>query len=337
MAAGRKRARCAIVGLGRIGSTLEEDRLREKPASHAGAVAASRDCLLVAGCDLRADRREAFARRWGCRSLYAEARQMIQRHTPDILHLATPPESHLELVRLAAAAGVPVVICEKPLAPSSAKAREAVSLCRAAGTALLVNHERRYSRDYLLARERIHSGGLGGLASISGRLHMGGSQPPAEILWRDGTHLLDALRFLTGGEIEVSHAAGDPAAAGGVLQVLFRAGGVPGSLEASGGFEPLVFELDLFFTRGRLRVGNGLYEEWLSVPSPFYEGFHSLRRLRVPAPRRSGYFRGMLADAVGVLRQPGRRPVSDGQDGLAAVEAIEEILRRCGPDPEPAG
>jgi hypothetical protein len=75
-----------------------------------------------------------------------------------------------------------------------------------------------------------------------------------------------------------------------------------------------------------LRIGNGLYEEWENRPSPYYERFHSLRRSRVKPPRRTGYFRGMLADAVAVLRQPGRKPVSSGEDGLAAVEAIERIL-----------
>jgi len=324
--AGAKRARCAIVGLGRIGSILEEDRLREKPASHAGAVAANRECELEAGCDLRPERREAFARRWGCRSVYADARSLLVRHSPDILHVATPPESHLELVRLAAEAGVPVVICEKPLARSAAEGRQIVELCREAGTALLVNHERRYSRDYRLARELITCGRFGELVAVSSRLHMGRGHAPADILWDDGTHLLDALRFLTGRELEALAASGDAGSPGGVLQILLRAGGVPVSLEIGGLLEPLVFELDLLFTRGRLRIGNGLYEEWQSVSSPYYEGFHSLRRLRAAPPRRTGYFLGMLADAVAVLRQPGRRPVSSGEDGLAAVEAIERIL-----------
>jgi predicted dehydrogenase len=157
---------------------------------------------------------------------------------------------------------------------------------------------------------------------------MGRGHPAADILWDDGTHLLDALRFLSGGELEVLYACGEARSPGGVLQVLLKAAGVPAALECSGRLEPLVFELDLCFTRGRLRIGNGLYEEWASSPSPYYQGFRSLARLRRRAPRRTGYFSGMLADAVAVLRQPGRRPVSSGEDGLAAEEAIERILGR---------
>jgi len=322
---GLPRARCAIVGLGRIGSLLEEDRLREKPATHAGAVHASRDCVLAAGCDLSAERREAFARRWGCRRLYEDAGRMLAQQAPDILHVATPPESHLELVSLAAAARVPVVICEKPLTRGAEAARRIVELCRESGTALLVNHERRYARDYRQAREQVASGRFGELRAITGRLHAG-FRPAADVLWDDGTHLLDALRFLTGSELEPLQACGPADGPAGVLQVLLRAGGVPVSLQVGGGLEPLVFELDLCFRRGRLRIGNGLYEEWASSPSPYYQGFRSLARLRRRAPRRTGYFSGMLADAVTVLREPGRRPVSSGEDGLAAEEAIERIL-----------
>jgi hypothetical protein len=37
----------AIVGLGRIAGMLEEDSLREKPCTHAGAITANSDCVLV--------------------------------------------------------------------------------------------------------------------------------------------------------------------------------------------------------------------------------------------------------------------------------------------------
>jgi len=319
------RARCAIIGLGRIGSTLEDDRLREIQASHAGAVRGSPDCVLAAGCDLEAGRRAAFTRRWGRVRVYGDAGEMLARETPDILHIATPAESHLELVRLAAARRVPVVVCEKPLALNAGDAREAVRECRRAGSALLVNHERRYSRDYRQARLRVEEGRYGELLSLSARLYMGRGRPAGDILWSDGTHLLDAIRFLTGGEIQVLQVAGQLLEGPGVFQALCRAGRVPVSLEVSGGCDALVFELDLAFARGRLRIGNGLYEEWGSEPSPWYEGFRSLRQRRVRRFRRTGYFTGLVADAVAVLRSPGRVPLSSGEDGLAAVEAVEAL------------
>ena len=43
--------KAAVVGLGRIGSLLEDDRLREKPCTHAGAAAANPGLILCAGKD----------------------------------------------------------------------------------------------------------------------------------------------------------------------------------------------------------------------------------------------------------------------------------------------
>lgn len=321
--------RCAVVGLGRIGSTLEDDLLREKPASHAGAIRASRDCRLVAGCDLRKDRREAFARRWRCPAVYGDLPSMIRASQPDILHLATPAETHAALITEAAALRVPLIICEKPLCPSSAEARAAVEACRVGGSILMVNHERRYSRDYRRALELVQHRTYGELLSLHARLYMGRGQPLGAVLLEDGTHMVDVVRFLTGGELEIRHAQGDPGSRAGALQVLFACAGADGFLEVSVRHEALGFELELGFERGRLRIGNGVYEERVSGPSPHYEGLCSLRPVRTRPWRKTGYFADMLADAVAALREPGHTPVSTGEDGLHAVEAIEAILERA--------
>ena len=112
----KAKIRCAIVGLGRIGSTLEDDRLREKPCTHAGAIMQNDECALVGGCDVSSERRVSFSKRWGCRAVYSTVEKLIKHTKPDILHIATPPETHLEIVEQSVNSGVRLIICEKPLA-----------------------------------------------------------------------------------------------------------------------------------------------------------------------------------------------------------------------------
>ncbi|GHT90813.1 hypothetical protein FACS1894140_0100 [Spirochaetia bacterium] len=119
----------AIIGLGRIASLLEDDERREKPCTHAGAIAANPDCRLIAGADTAEDRRRLFAERWNV-PVYADAAAMLAKHKPGILVIATHPDSHARYCRLAAAHGVPVVICEKPLADGLRKARVKYSLAQ---------------------------------------------------------------------------------------------------------------------------------------------------------------------------------------------------------------
>jgi predicted dehydrogenase len=137
-----EKIRAAIVGLGRIASLLEDDAKREKPCTHAGAIAASPDCVLAGGADTAADRREAFAHRYHC-PVYSDAEQMLRELTPHVLHIATHPDSHLHYVLLAARYGVKVVVCEKPLARTFAESRKIAALHARGATKIITNHERR--------------------------------------------------------------------------------------------------------------------------------------------------------------------------------------------------
>jgi len=72
-----ERIKAAGVGLGRIASLLEEDARREKPCTHAGAIAVNKDCALSGGCDIDEERRGLFAQRWGV-PVYSDAAEMIR-------------------------------------------------------------------------------------------------------------------------------------------------------------------------------------------------------------------------------------------------------------------
>lgn len=330
---GRK-IRSAIVGLGRIASTLEDDPLREKPATHAGAVAASPDLILVGGADPDPEKREAFRQRWNIETVFSDAAELLEKTRPDILHIATPPETHLTLIRLAAKHKVPLVISEKPLAPTEKEARDAASFCRKHKVRLMVNHERRFALDYVHTRQRVLDKPYGELLSIGALLFMGRTRPPGEVLLDDGTHLLDMIRFLTSGEISKITARGKPKEPGSFIETSFRIfrekqATVPGSLLVGGMRDHFVFELDLSFERGRIRVGNGLFEEFESVTSPYYSGVKSLRLKPEIRFEKTRYFSGMMEEAVALIRDPLRQPISSGEDGLRAVKAIREIRRAC--------
>lgn len=317
--------RVALAGLGRIGWMLEDDPLREKPATHAGAVSAVGGVELVAGADPDPARCEGFRRRWDCSAVFRSCREMVAAVHPDLLIVASPPETHPELVEQAAAAGVQVIICEKPLAVDTAAAGRMVRVCEAAGTRLLVNHERRYSADYLYAEELIRAQKYGRLLSLQARVYMGRQRTPLQILYDDGTHMLDMIRMLAGYPLQLQGCFGAGDLPGETLQLILRAPEAPVYLEVGAGREQLEFELELSWERGRLRIGNGVLEEAVSAPSRWYSGFHSLEPVPVPEFADKGYFAGMIRDAAACVRDPSRRPRSAGTDGLAVVRLMDSI------------
>jgi predicted dehydrogenase len=274
----------AIVGLGRIASLLEEDSLREKPCTHAGALAANPDCVLVAGCDNDEERRRLFAEKRQV-PVYADAAEMLRVHRPRIVTIATHPDSHYRYCRLAAAAGVSVIICEKPLADNIRESRKIARLARQAGIKIITNHERRYSADYIRAKAILDEEALGRLLSVRAVLYMGKTKRLLDVLWHDGTHLADAIMFLANRQLKHRRRWGAKLSAHsgtawleGTLCETQSAAPIPVVMEIGAGRDHLVFEMEFSCEKGRLRIGNGVFEVWESAPSPYAEKFRSLKQ-----------------------------------------------------------
>jgi predicted dehydrogenase len=323
-----KHIACAVAGLGRIGSLLEDDPLREKPATHAGVIALHPQCRLLSGCDIDKERRILFTKRWNCPHVFCDLESLLAAGVPEILCIATPPETHRDLVCTAIERKVPLVICEKPLAENMEDASEIMKKVSQSGTILMVNHERRYSLDYIHCKNIIHRRVYGDVLSLNCKLYMGKGRTVEEMLWEDGTHMIDIIRFLTGKEIASVHTTGNLFEENGECIIILVLGSLYAVIDAACNRDHLVFELDVSFPRGMIKIGNGVYEEYESKESPFYKNFKSLMRKNVPPFERTNYFSGMLEDAVQFVRykKKGKSPVSRGLDGYYAVKAISHII-----------
>ena len=74
---------------------------------------------IVAAVDLDADRLAAFAGRWSVPNSYPDLDTMLDRETPDVIHLCTPPWLHRAQAAACLSRGH-TVLCEKPPALSLA-------------------------------------------------------------------------------------------------------------------------------------------------------------------------------------------------------------------------
>ncbi len=320
--------RCALVGLGRIGSSLEADPLREKPCTHAGAIYADPDCRLIAGCDIKAGARQAFEAQWAgaeAVELYEDIDALLPAIRPDILSIATPPATHRRLVDKAARAGVPVVICEKPLANTLRDARAIARIHKSGRMRIVVNHERRYSQDYQLVRQAIRSQQFGALISLRGTLFFGRSAAHKDVLLHDGTHMIDIINYLTDSVSVVKKKYGSMHSSTSSAYIFGKAGKIPVCIEVGSERDHLLFELELSFEQGRIRIGNGVLSFEESSASPFYSDYRSLLPAETPLIKSTGYFTGMIADAVRCCREPGYLPVSNASASLEVMRFIQSV------------
>jgi scyllo-inositol 2-dehydrogenase (NADP+) len=133
----------------------------------------------------------------------------------DFVVIATPNDSHVPLALRAIEAGLPVVV-DKPLASSSAAARELAERAASAGVLLTVFHNRRWDSELLTLRRLIAEGELGEVFRFESRFERWRPGAPGEA-WREsstraegggvlldlGTHLVDQALTLFGPVAEV--------------------------------------------------------------------------------------------------------------------------------------
>ena len=116
--------KAAVIGLGFIGAAdqVAGDALGQKgenlDRTHAQALAAHGRVELVAGSSRDERRRKRFAERMNVKNTYADWREMIRQEDLDIVSIATYTPWHAEIAIACAEAGIPAVICEKPLTTS---------------------------------------------------------------------------------------------------------------------------------------------------------------------------------------------------------------------------
>ncbi len=125
----------------------------------------------------------------------------IRRTAPEAVVDVTVPVAHSEVNITAMRAGLPV-LCEKPIAPTVADARQQARVARETGRLLMTSQSRRYYRALARFREQIRA--LGPVGAVSTRFfkapHFGGfREEMRHVLLVDmAIHAFDAVRYLTG-------------------------------------------------------------------------------------------------------------------------------------------
>jgi predicted dehydrogenase len=128
--------------------------------------------------------------------------ELLERGVPDFAIVAVPTDEHLAAVRALVARGVHVLV-EKPLAATSADAREIAALCAAAGVHGAVGHVERFNPALLELRRRVQAGQLGDVFLIA--TERVGPFPDrvrdVGVVKDLATHDLDLVRWLGGSPV----------------------------------------------------------------------------------------------------------------------------------------
>lgn len=188
----------ALIGAGRIGRM------------HATLVAAQPEVDGVVVSDVDPARAAETAAAIGGRAAPSAEAAM---DGADAVIVAASTDAHASLVAAAVERGLPI-FCEKPLAFDLPETIDLVEQIEGRGAVVQVGFQRRFDPAYLEARRLVESGELGTVYLV--RLIAHDHEPPPDAyipvsggLFRDSSiHDFDALRWVTGQEVDEVYAAG---------------------------------------------------------------------------------------------------------------------------------
>ncbi|MCA9510035.1 MAG: Gfo/Idh/MocA family oxidoreductase [Myxococcales bacterium] len=152
-ARGAQRARVAVVGAGYIA--------RE----HLACLATLRNAEVVAVCDRSAVMAEATADQFRVPAWYTDHAAMLAAAAPDVVHVATPPRSHVPLALAALEAGAHVFV-EKPIATSAADLATLERAARERGLWLVEDHNYLFNPAVQRMLALAHGGELGDVVHV---------------------------------------------------------------------------------------------------------------------------------------------------------------------------
>lgn len=192
--------RFGILGAGRIGNV------------HARSIARSGRASVAYVADAMPQAAETLAAAVGAKT--KPVQEVIASPDVDAILIATPTDTHADLIEQAARAGK-AILCEKPVSLSVPRIEACLQVAENAGVPLMIGFHRRYDPNFAALEKRLRAGEIGDpeIITITCR---DPAAPPVSYIERSGglyrdmmIHDFDMARFLLGDEEPVTvHALG---------------------------------------------------------------------------------------------------------------------------------
>lgn len=325
--------RAGIVGCGNIGSQYDENDTGGNVYTHAGMYRGIKEFDLLCASDINSKRLRDFGNYWQVDHLYDDYEEMFKNETLDIISVATPDETHYQVILDVLQYHPPkIIFTEKPLANSIEQAIEVYKKCKEKDVNLVVDYVRRWDENHQRVKEFIEQGKLGRVQAIVGYYVRG--------IRHNGCQMINLIQFLFGriikvqviGDSDLGSLNGDPS----LNLLLTLEDGYQVNMIAidQEGYGFSIFEIDIFGQEGRLCLCDGgrkieLYKADSDIQ---FQNFRSLNKVS-STWESSTYGKAMIrAGEEFVLFLLGEseslhNSVLDAIDDLYVIEAALESVR----------
>jgi predicted dehydrogenase len=342
-----QRLKVAVIGCGAIGH------------QHLAYLSTSPRVELAAVCDRSSALAEYAFRAYKAAAWFRDSDEMLAHRKPDVVHVLTPPHTHVSLTTRALEAGAHV-ICEKPLAPSLKQTEELLALAQSRNRYLIESRNLLFNDGVLRLDSLIAEGQLGHPREVEillsldlpsgpfGDLNLSGPGTglPGGAVHDFLPHLVYLfLHFSGGSPVErvdgrLLNRSGNPKVGYDELDALLDAGKVRGRLRVASDLSPDGFRLAVRGTAGsaetdlynpfmRIEGGRNVgkrapMEQVASGYGLIRSGFRNLR----DKVMQHGTYHGLprMLDAIYSALSAGEEPPISPQQIRAASRLVDELI-----------
>lgn len=321
-----KKIKVLLLGLGRIASTLEKDKLRYHPCTHAGTLLAPRNKKKFQLCgiyDIEDNKILQFLQQWKMKKEELVTNiQEIKKTKFDLAIIATTSIAHFENAIFALESNIPNILVEKPACQNLAELKRILELKKEKKSRIWVNHERRYHPLYQYVKKSIEERKFGKLKTVKISVFTSGSKGS---LLHDGTHAIDYIQWVLGKPIHYkthSNSIEDR-----VISLLEYPNDIFVFLEVGGGRSYFQFEMEFQTTDARIVLSNDGSKIFVSKKSGLYEGFRSLKETKIsrfPKSKQNPWINlyDEISDNIQGKSKQILGPIEDSKDILEMIETI---------------
>jgi len=142
-----------LIGLGRIG--YEYDISNPTYNTHFSAISNNKNFRIICAIDNDEIKRKNFSKQTGIKT-YKMDKFLKTKNTFDLLVIATPTETHLDVFKKIKNFKSKIVLCEKPLSDNLQDTKEIINICKNSNFILLTNFFRRYEKSAIEIKRHIN-------------------------------------------------------------------------------------------------------------------------------------------------------------------------------------
>jgi len=259
----------AIIGCGNIAGLLDNPN-NKAIITHAHGVFKYKNTKLVACVEPNSNQAKKFQDIWGKLPIYKDIKTLLKNKKIDIAIISSPTNLHFKHIQ--ELSSVEKILCEKPFVNSI---DEFNLIQKELKEKILVNYIRRFDSSFQEVKKIIDNKELGEVVSFYGKFTKG--------LYHNGSHLLELLSWFFAG-LKLIEVKNKEIKDNDIFGEFFiKTSLADGIIINSTKLNFSIFELELLFENGRIKIENSGYK--ISIEKAYlsenFKGYLNLKEDRV--------------------------------------------------------